>query len=75
MLANSGDGVGLYRTEYLFLTSPTAPTEDDQFASMKRAVEMLAGKPLTIRTLDLVTVSENAYDEVGVVDPSPDLHE
>lgn len=50
---NGGDGVGLYRTEFLYLTSPTEPTEDDHFQAYKRSVELLNGKPLVIRTLDL----------------------
>ena len=53
VLRNGGDGVGLYRTEFLFLTSDTEPTEDDHFEAYRRSIEMLAGKPLTIRTLDL----------------------
>ncbi len=48
-----GDGVGLYRTEFLFLTSPTEPTEAEHFEAYRQSVELLAGKPLTIRTLDL----------------------
>ncbi len=53
VLANHGDGVGLYRTEFLFLTSRTEPTEDDQFRAYKLSLELLKGKPLVIRTLDL----------------------
>jgi phosphotransferase system enzyme I (PtsI) len=48
-----GDGVGLYRTEFLYLTSKHVPTEEDHYESAKRAIELLQGKPLTIRTLDL----------------------
>jgi phosphotransferase system enzyme I (PtsI) len=53
ILAQNGDGVGLYRTEFLFITSPTDPTEEDQFQAFKRSLELLDGKPLTIRTIDL----------------------
>ena len=53
ILANRGDGVGLYRTEYLFLISKTEPTEEEQFQEHRQAIEMLGGLPLTIRTLDL----------------------
>ena len=53
VLANGGDGVGLYRTEFLYLTSQTEPTEEDHFQAHKRSIELLDGKPLTIRTLDL----------------------
>ncbi len=53
VLANGGVGVGLYRTEYLYLTSPEPPTEEEHFQAYKQCVERLRGKPLTIRTLDL----------------------
>jgi phosphotransferase system enzyme I (PtsI) len=45
--------VGLYRTEFLYLTSPHVPTEEDHFQSLSRAIELLKGRPLTVRTLDL----------------------
>src|SRR5262249_30009190 len=53
LLAQGGEGVGLYRTEFLYLTSPTEPTEEEHFQAYKKAVEYLDGRPLTIRTLDL----------------------
>lgn len=53
VLANGGEGVGLYRTEFLHLTSLTEPTEEDHYQAYKQSIEMLKGKPLTIRTLDL----------------------
>ncbi len=46
-------GIGLYRTEFLYLASPHEPTEEDHYASYIDALRRLAGKPLTIRTLDL----------------------
>lgn len=51
--ANGGYGVGLYRTEFLFLTGNQKPTEEDHFNAYKRCIELLKGKPLTIRTIDL----------------------
>lgn len=48
-----GEGVGLYRTEYLYLTSDKEPTEDDHFQAYRQAVEFSKGKLLTIRTVDL----------------------
>ncbi len=51
--ANNGDGVGLYRTEYLYITSQTEPTEEQHYEALKCSIELLKGKPLTIRTLDL----------------------
>ncbi|MCB9846112.1 MAG: phosphoenolpyruvate--protein phosphotransferase [Phycisphaeraceae bacterium] len=48
-----GHGVGLYRTEFLYLTGEAEPTEEDHFEAYRRCIERLAGEPLTIRTLDL----------------------
>ncbi len=48
-----GDGVGLFRTEYLWLTRDTDPTEDEQFAEYKLAVTASNGRPVTLRTFDL----------------------
>lgn len=47
------DGIGLFRTEYLYLAESTDPTEEQQFQDYKHIVEKLAGKPLIIRTFDL----------------------
>jgi phosphoenolpyruvate-protein phosphotransferase (PTS system enzyme I) len=48
-----GEGVGLYRTEYLYLTSDHEPTEEEHFAAYRRCVKLTAGKELVIRTFDL----------------------
>ena len=48
-----GDGIGLYRTEYLFLTGDHKPDEEQQFQQYKSIAEKLHGKPLVIRTFDL----------------------
>jgi phosphotransferase system enzyme I (PtsI) len=53
VLANGGDGVGLYRTEFLWLTRKEPPTEQDHIDAYLRAIKLLKGKPLTIRTCDL----------------------
>lgn len=47
------DGVGLLRTEFLFLERPRMPTEEEQEAAYRRAAEALGGRPLVIRTLDV----------------------
>jgi phosphotransferase system enzyme I (PtsI) len=47
------DGIGLYRTEYLFMNKKTIPSEEEQFNSIKKTLKYLKGKPLTIRTLDV----------------------
>src|SRR5205823_1367017 len=46
-------GVGLYRTEYLFLTHPSVPDEDDQLAVYKAVIEASPNQSVTVRTLDL----------------------
>jgi phosphotransferase system enzyme I (PtsI) len=48
-----GEGVGLYRTEFLYLTRAQEPTEEDHYQAYKTCVELLKGRPLTIRTVDL----------------------
>jgi phosphoenolpyruvate-protein phosphotransferase len=54
MAVRSGaSGVGLYRTEYLFLTHPTVPNEDEQYAAYKAVIEAAPNRSVTIRTLDL----------------------
>ncbi|MCB1852025.1 MAG: phosphoenolpyruvate--protein phosphotransferase [Gammaproteobacteria bacterium] len=49
----AADGVGLYRTEYLYMNRSSMPDEEEQYAAYKQAVEGLDGLPITIRTLDL----------------------
>ncbi len=46
-------GVGLYRTEFLFMNRPDLPGEEEQYAAYRNVVQRLDGAPLTIRTLDL----------------------
>ncbi len=53
VLAAGGSGVGLYRTEYLYLAQDKEPTEEDHYQAYARCVSLLAGRPLTIRTMDL----------------------
>ena len=50
---NGADGVGLFRSEFLFLHRDDLPTEDEQFESYRAVVEGLQGRPVTIRTFDL----------------------
>ncbi|MFK7758901.1 MAG: phosphoenolpyruvate--protein phosphotransferase [Phycisphaerales bacterium] len=53
LLDEGGQGVGLYRTEFLYLTGTKAPTEEDHYNAYAKCLKMLNGKPLTIRTIDL----------------------
>jgi phosphotransferase system enzyme I (PtsI) len=66
VLANGGDGVGLYRTEFLFLTRTREPTEEDHYHAYRRTLEILGGRPLTIRTLDL---GADKYTQERAADP------
>ncbi|GAB4507545.1 MAG: phosphoenolpyruvate--protein phosphotransferase [Sulfuricaulis sp.] len=47
------DGIGLYRTEFLFMNRPAPPNEEEQFRAYTKVIKSLPGKPVTIRTLDL----------------------
>ena len=53
VLENGGEGVGLYRTEFLYLTKGHEPTEEDHYEAYRVAIDMLDGRPLVIRTQDL----------------------
>jgi len=53
VLKMGGEGVGLYRTEYLYLTRADEPSEEDHFKAYKQCVELAAGRELVIRTMDL----------------------
>lgn len=52
-LARGATGIGLYRTEFLYMASETEPTEQDHYEAYIDAVRRLQGRPLVIRTLDL----------------------
>jgi phosphoenolpyruvate-protein phosphotransferase (PTS system enzyme I) len=52
-LDRGADGVGLYRTEFIYLSSDTEPSEEDHFRAYSEVVNRLAGKPVVMRTLDL----------------------
>jgi phosphotransferase system enzyme I (PtsI) len=47
------DGIGLYRTEFLFMNRPEPPNEEEQLRAYTKVIKSLPGKPVTIRTLDL----------------------
>ena len=53
VLANDAGGIGLFRSEFLYLESSDYPTEEQQFAAYKRVLESMAGKKVIIRTLDI----------------------
>ena len=72
VLNHGGDGIGLYRTEFQYLTRSDFPSEEELFDKYKTVVESIAPKPVTIRTLDIngdkALVSSNGFDE-----PNPAL--
>lgn len=52
-LKDGADGVGLFRTEFLYMGRDSMPSEEEQYHVYREAAELLGGKPLTIRTLDI----------------------
>jgi len=61
VLENGGEGVGLYRTEFLYMGRDQLPTEDEQFESYKAVLERMEGKPVVVRTLDIGGDKELPY--------------
>jgi phosphotransferase system enzyme I (PtsI) len=53
VLDKGGQGIGLYRTEFLYLGSDTEPTEEDHYRAYRHVVELCRDRPIVIRTLDL----------------------
>jgi phosphotransferase system enzyme I (PtsI) len=53
VLAHGGEGVGLYRTEFLYLNREELPSEEEHFRAYSSILERMQGRPVTIRTLDL----------------------
>ncbi len=53
LVAHGGEGVGLYRTEFLYLGRGTLPTEEEHYQNYRQILEALAPRPVTIRTFDL----------------------
>ena len=53
LIKNDAEGVGLYRTEFLYMDRTDFPTEDEQYEAYKAVLEGMSGKPVVIRTLDI----------------------
>ena len=53
VLENGGEGVGLYRTEFLYMDSQALPTEEEQFVAYKAVLEKMGKRPVVVRTLDI----------------------
>ncbi|MFQ7312503.1 MAG: phosphoenolpyruvate--protein phosphotransferase [Sellimonas sp.] len=64
VLKNDAGGVGLFRSEFLYLENDTFPTEEQQFSVYKKAAESMAGKKVIIRTLDIGADKQVDYFEL-----------
>jgi phosphotransferase system enzyme I (PtsI) len=64
----NADGIGLYRTEFLYLGSDTEPTEEDHFHAYREVVQAMGDRPVVIRTLDL------GADKMGHLPRTEDEH-
>ncbi len=65
VLQNGAEGIGLFRSEFLYLESETYPTEDEQFEVYKKVAETMAGKRVIIRTLDIGADKQADYFELA----------
>lgn len=61
---NSGEGIGLFRTEFLFMDRPAVPTEEEQFEAYSTVAKSMAGKEVIIRTLDVGGDKEIPYIDI-----------
>src|SRR5690625_1587635 len=61
VLNNGGEGVGLYRTEFLYMGKNELPTEDEQYDAYKSVLEQMGDKPVVVRTLDIGGDKELSY--------------
>ena len=64
VLKNTAEGIGLLRSEFLYMDSENMPTEEEQFLSYKEVAEKMEGKPVIIRTLDVGGDKELKYLEL-----------
>ncbi|WP_138417754.1 phosphoenolpyruvate--protein phosphotransferase [Aquibacillus sediminis] len=61
VINNGGEGVGLYRTEFLYMGKSELPTEEEQFEAYKSVLEQMGEKPVVVRTLDIGGDKELSY--------------
>lgn len=70
-LKNDAEGVGLFRTEYIYLSSKTLPTEEEQFNIYKEAIEKVDGKTIVFRTVDIGGDKQAPYlEQIPCINPS-----
>src|SRR5690349_10144305 len=73
-LANGATGIGLFRSEFLFLNRDGLPSEDEQFEAYRAVADGMAGKPVTIRTFDLgADKHKEGLEGLSRVAPNPAL--
>ena len=65
VLKNDAGGIGLFRSEFLYLEKDTFPTEEEQFNAYKQALQLMAGKKVIIRTLDIGADKQVDYFNLG----------
>lgn len=68
VLENDASGIGLFRSEFLYLGRDTFPTEEEQFAAYKQVLQTMAGKKVIIRTLDIGADKQVDYFNLGKED-------
>ncbi|MDE7322245.1 MAG: phosphoenolpyruvate--protein phosphotransferase [Lachnospiraceae bacterium] len=68
VLENDAEGIGLFRSEFLYLGRSDFPTEEEQFQAYKQVAQMMAGKKVIIRTLDIGADKQVDYFKLGQED-------
>jgi len=65
VLVNGAEGIGLFRSEFIYLKSDSYPTEEEQFKIYRQVAETMAGKKVIIRTLDIGADKQVDYFDLG----------
>lgn len=65
VVKNGAEGIGLFRTEFLYMDRDSMPTEEEQFDAYKKVLEGMKGKPVIIRTLDIGGDKKLSYLPIG----------
>lgn len=72
VIANDAEGIGLFRSEFIYMNRETAPSEDEQFEAYKRVALKMMGKRVTVRTFDIGADKEVPYLNIPS-EPNPAL--